>query len=64
MLLPWERRATMRILSDHYAVDGKHAYYYTKPIEGVDVKTFRVAGQIEAKDEDRKYRGDSVDWLK
>ena len=56
--------ATMRILSDQYAVDGKRAYYYGMPIEGVDVDTFRVTGTFEAQDRYKKYRGPKVDWLK
>jgi len=56
--------ATMRILSDEYAVDGKRAYYYGMPIAGVDVDSFRVTGMIEARDRYKKYRGDQIDWLK
>jgi hypothetical protein len=56
--------ATMTILSDEYAVDGKRAYYHGMPIEGVDVHSFRVTGMIEARDRYKKYRGDQIDWLK
>jgi hypothetical protein len=55
--------ATMKILSEQYAVDGKRAYYYKAPIEGVDVETFRVTGTVEARDKYRKYRGSKVDWI-
>jgi hypothetical protein len=53
--------ATMKILSDHYAVDKNRAYYGCKPIEGVDVETFRVTDTITAKDKYRKYRGEDLD---
>jgi len=56
--------ATMRIINEQYAVDGRRAYYYKAPIEGVDVKTFRVTGTGEARVQYRKYRCDKVDWLK
>lgn len=55
---------TMRILGELYAVDKDRAYYGTIPIEGVDVKTFQVTGNITANDRYRKYRGENVDWLK
>jgi len=55
---------TMKILSDLYGVDKNRAYYSGLPIEGVDVKTFRVTGTVTAKDQHREYRGDSVDWVK
>lgn len=55
--------ATMRILSEQYAVDARRAYYYGTPIEN-DVETFRVTGTVEARDGYRSYRGERVDWLK
>jgi hypothetical protein len=55
---------TMKVLSELYAVDKNRAYYGCSPIEGVDVKTFQVTGDITAKDKYRKYRGEDVDWLK
>jgi hypothetical protein len=56
--------ASMRILSELYAVDKKRAYYGLTPIPGVDVKTFRVTGTITARDAYKKYRGEREDWLK
>jgi hypothetical protein len=55
---------TMKILSNQYAVDRNRAYYYGSPMDGVDVKTFRVTGQIQARDQHKKYRGDKEDWVK
>ena len=54
----------MKILDDFYGVDKNRAYYCGIPIEGVDVKTFRVTGDITSKDKYRKYRGEKEDWLK
>ncbi len=56
--------STMKILGDFYGVDKNRAYYCGIPIEGVDVKTFRGTGDITARDKYRKYRGESVDWIK
>ena len=55
---------TMKILSNEYAADRNRAYYYDRPIEGVDVQTFKVTGTAKAKDRYRKYRGGKEDWLK
>lgn len=55
---------TMRILSEAYAVDKNRAYYFGTPIQGADAQTFRVTGEITARDAHKKYRGDRVDWLK
>jgi len=55
---------TMKILGDFYAIDKNRAYYVGIPIDGVDLKTFRVTGNITARDKYRKYRGESVDWVK
>jgi DKNYY family len=56
--------ATMKILNDSYAVDKDRAYYDGKPIEGVDVKTFRATSIVTARDQYRKYDGESVDSRK
>jgi hypothetical protein len=56
--------ASMKILNDFYGIDKNRAYYDGIPIDGVDVKTFRLTGDITAKDKYRKYRGEDVDWLK
>ncbi len=55
---------TMRILSEQYAVDKNRAYYGLIPLPGVDVKTFRVTGDITARDALKKYRGEREDWVK
>jgi len=56
--------ATMKILSDTYAIDKNHAYYCGIPIDGADVKTFRVTGYVTAKDKYRTYNGEYVSWFK
>jgi len=58
---------TFQVIQDgygNYAIDKNRAYYYSVPIEGVDVKTFQVTGTMTAKDQYRKYQGKDVDWLK
>ena len=47
--------STMKILNGSYAIDKIRAYFDGIPIEGVDVKTFRVIDEVSAKDCNRHY---------